>query len=132
MTFYSCNQLRVENLMIRDSQQIHVSFEGCNNVKASRLTIDAPQNSPNTDGIHIAGTKNIQINNCAIRTGTYENQNSDPVLTILLRIKTNNVLNIIGDDCISIETGSQSVQATNIICGPGHGIRSEALTLIFI
>lgn len=29
----------------------------------------------------------------------------------------------IGDDCISIASGSQKVQATNITCGPGHGIR---------
>ena len=30
-----------------------------------------------------------------------------------------------GDDCISIEDGSHSVRATNITCGPGHGIRYE-------
>lgn len=28
-----------------------------------------------------------------------------------------------GDDCISIVSGSESVQAMDITCGPGHGIR---------
>lgn len=28
-----------------------------------------------------------------------------------------------GDDCISIVSGSRSVKASDIICGPGHGIR---------
>lgn len=29
-----------------------------------------------------------------------------------------------GDDCISIVSGSKNVEATDITCGPGHGIRS--------
>lgn len=29
----------------------------------------------------------------------------------------------VGDDCISIESGSQKLKITNITCGPGHGIR---------
>lgn len=28
-----------------------------------------------------------------------------------------------GDDCISIVSGSKNIRATDIICGPGHGIR---------
>ena len=33
-----------------------------------------------------------------------------------------------GDDCISIVSGSQNVQAVNINCGPGHGIRFHIQT----
>jgi hypothetical protein len=33
------------------------------------------------------------------------------------------ILFIEGDDCISIVGGSKNVEATDITCGPGHGIR---------
>lgn len=60
----------VQNLNIQDAQQIHVSFEKCNDVQASGLTVAAPENSPNTDGIHVTRTQNILITNSVIGTGT--------------------------------------------------------------
>ncbi|KAJ4711617.1 putative Polygalacturonase [Melia azedarach] len=100
ITFDECNNLRVGSLRFRNSQQMHLSFQNCVNVEASNLRIYAPGNSPNTDGIHVTGTQNIQIKNCVIRTG---------------------------DDCISIVSGSRNVRATDIICGPGHGISIGSL-----
>ncbi|CAN4118574.1 unnamed protein product [Withania somnifera] len=100
LTFYNCKKLKVKNLKIKNAQQIHVSFEKCNNVEASNLVVTAPENSPNTDGIHVANTNNIQISDSTIGTG---------------------------DDCISIASGSQKVQATDITCGPGHGISIGSL-----
>lgn len=69
LTFYSCKNLRVEDLRIKDSQQIHVLFEHCTDVEVSRLTITAPSWSPNTDGIHVTSTKNILITHSVIGTG---------------------------------------------------------------
>ncbi|GAB2289032.1 Polygalacturonase 1 [Dionaea muscipula] len=100
MTFRNCNNLAVDNLIIRNAQQMHISFQSCNKVVASNLMISAPGHSPNTDGIHLTRTKNIKIINSLIRTG---------------------------DDCISIVSGSQHVQATDITCGPGHGISIGSL-----
>ncbi|KAL5982018.1 Polygalacturonase 1 [Asimina triloba] len=100
LTFSSCNNLRLRNLKVRDSQQMHVSIEKCTNVQVSNLMITAPETSPNTDGIHIANTQNIQVINSIIRTG---------------------------DDCISIESGSRNVKAMDITCGPGHGISVGSL-----
>ncbi|XP_022897559.1 polygalacturonase-like [Olea europaea var. sylvestris] len=87
-------------LKIQNAQQIHVSFQKCKNVQASNLTISAPEGSPNTDGIHVSKSQNIEISSCTIGTG---------------------------DDCISIVNGSQNVQATDITCGPGHGISIRSL-----
>ncbi|KAJ4969962.1 hypothetical protein NE237_003061 [Protea cynaroides] len=100
ITFLECKNLRVRNLKIEDSQQIHVSFQKCINVHAFNLMITAPGNSPNTDGIHVTATQNILIRNCVIKTG---------------------------DDCISIVSGSSMIQAINITCGPGHGISIGSL-----
>ncbi|XP_021283060.1 polygalacturonase-like [Herrania umbratica] len=100
LTFYKSKNLRVKDLNIQDAQQIHVSFDECTNVQASNLTVTAPEKSPNTDGIHVTHTQNIQITNSVIGTG---------------------------DDCISIVSGSQNVQAMDITCGPGHGISIGSL-----
>ena len=69
LTFYNGNNLILNNLKIQDAQQIHVSFEKCVNVQASNLKVTAPATSPNTDGIHVTDTQNIQISNCVIGTG---------------------------------------------------------------
>ncbi|GMJ01440.1 QUARTET 2 [Hibiscus trionum] len=100
VTFSQCSNLRVARLQIKNSQQMHLSFKKCVDVKVLDLFVIAPGNSPNTDGIHVTGTHNIHIKNCVIRTG---------------------------DDCISIVSGSQNVRATDITCGPGHGISIGSL-----
>ncbi|XP_031396109.1 polygalacturonase-like isoform X2 [Punica granatum] len=100
VTFYKCRNLVMRNLKVQNAQQMHISFDGCYNVKASNLAVTAPGNSPNTDGIHVTSTQNIKISHSTIGTG---------------------------DDCISIVSGSRRVQATDITCGPGHGISIGSL-----
>ncbi|ONK59720.1 uncharacterized protein A4U43_C08F9690 [Asparagus officinalis] len=100
LTFFGCKGLRIEDLRIKDSQQIHVSIEKCRDVEVSTLSINAPDESPNTDGIHIANTQNIVISDCEIRTG---------------------------DDCVSIVSGTRNVKGMNLFCGPGHGISIGSL-----
>ncbi|MED6194343.1 Polygalacturonase-2 [Stylosanthes scabra] len=79
---------------------MHMAFESCFNVIVSNVLVRAPGFSPNTDGIHVAQTQNIVISDSDIGTG---------------------------DDCISIVSGSQNVRATDITCGPGHGISIGSL-----
>ncbi|KAK9010490.1 hypothetical protein V6N11_036997 [Hibiscus sabdariffa] len=68
LTFSRSKNLMVQNLRIQDAQQIHVSFEKCDNVEASALTVTAPETSPNTDGIHVTRTQNIRITDSIIGT----------------------------------------------------------------
>jgi len=35
----------------------------------------------------------------------------------------NLIIEFLGDDCIAINTGSSSINITQVNCGPGHGIR---------
>ncbi|GFY96227.1 polygalacturonase ADPG2-like protein [Actinidia rufa] len=64
LTFYKSKNVIVKDLKVENAQQIHVSFENCVNVQASNLVVTSPENSPNTDGIHVTGTQNIQISSC--------------------------------------------------------------------
>ncbi|KAI5396758.1 polygalacturonase [Lathyrus oleraceus] len=100
LTLYKCNNLVVEDLTIKNGQQIHLQFQDSSNVRVSGLNVTAPEDSPNTDGIHVTNTENIRISSSFVGTG---------------------------DDCISIVDGSKNLQATDITCGPGHGISIGSL-----
>jgi polygalacturonase len=100
LSFHYCNNLRVEGLRIVNSQQIHMSVEDCTDVLLTRLSITAPRTSPNTDGIHITRSKDVQVTNCEIKTG---------------------------DDCVSIENGTHNLRVYKVVCGPGHGISIGSL-----
>ncbi|KQK12574.2 LOW QUALITY PROTEIN: hypothetical protein BRADI_1g04610v3 [Brachypodium distachyon] len=100
LTFHLCSNLTVENLKIVNSQQINMSVEDCSDVQLARLSITAPGTSPNTDGIHITRSKDVQVRDCVIRTG---------------------------DDCMSIEDGTHNLHVTKVVCGPGHGISIGSL-----
>ncbi|KAL7083595.1 hypothetical protein ACP275_14G173700 [Erythranthe tilingii] len=100
LTYKNCTNLRMRNLKLMNAQQMQVNFQDCNGVEASELLVVAPEDSPNTDGIHVTRTSNINILDSQIRTG---------------------------DDCISIVNGSRNVEVRNIVCGPGHGISIGSL-----
>ena len=69
MSFHYCTNLKVDNLKIVNSQQIHMSVEDCANVQLAKLSITAPGTSPNTDGIHITRSKDVWVTDCKIKTG---------------------------------------------------------------
>ncbi|KAG0610831.1 hypothetical protein M758_7G095200 [Ceratodon purpureus] len=100
LVFQNSSNIRVSNLRIRDSPKFHLTFSNCDGVYATGLHITAPRDSPNTDGIHLTNSRNVFILNCKIRTG---------------------------DDCVSIQSGSNRVLIEDIMCGPGHGISVGSL-----
>ncbi|XP_058226753.1 probable polygalacturonase At1g80170 isoform X2 [Rhododendron vialii] len=100
LIFHRCKNLKVRNLMVLNSQQMHMAFTSCDRVVASHLRVLAPGSSPNTDGIHISASTRVQIKNSVIGTG---------------------------DDCISIVGNSSGIQIRSITCGPGHGISIGSL-----
>ncbi|KAK6125173.1 hypothetical protein DH2020_041074 [Rehmannia glutinosa] len=100
VTFHKCKNLKVRNISLVYSQQMHMAFTQCTLVAASGITIIAPPDSPNTDGIHISGSTHVELKDLIISTG---------------------------DDCISIVSNSSKIRIKNIICGPGHGISIGSL-----
>ncbi|KAF8387635.1 hypothetical protein HHK36_026288 [Tetracentron sinense] len=93
--FYSSVNLTVRDIRIQNSPLCHLKFDNCVGVKVSNLTILAPGDSPNTDGVHLQGSQAVEVEHSSISCG---------------------------DDCISIQTGCSDVSIHHIRCGPGHGI----------
>ncbi|XP_039053883.1 probable polygalacturonase At1g80170 isoform X2 [Hibiscus syriacus] len=100
LTFHRCKDLKVHDITMVDSQQMHVAFTNCLRVTVSNLKVIAPATSPNTDGIHISSSRGVEVKNSIVRTG---------------------------DDCVSIVGNTSRVQIRNIVCGPGHGISIGSL-----
>nr|CAB3504426.1 unnamed protein product [Digitaria exilis] len=68
----------------------------CSQSLVDNVSITAPADSPNTDGITVSSSNNTYISNCSIQTG---------------------------DDCVSVLSNTKNVTVTHSRCGPGHGIR---------
>ncbi|MCL7033153.1 hypothetical protein MKW94_003347 [Papaver nudicaule] len=100
VTFHKCKNLMVTNLIILNSQQMHIAFTNCIRVKVSHLKVIAPIWSPNTDAIHISQSTNVEVKSVIIETG---------------------------DDCVSIVGNSSRVRIMDISCKAGHGISIGSL-----
>ncbi|ESQ41703.1 hypothetical protein EUTSA_v10013641mg [Eutrema salsugineum] len=100
MHFNNCNGLRMSNLRHLNSPRNHVGLSCSENIKVSGLKMNAPGDSPNTDGIDISNCRGVEIRDSVIATG---------------------------DDCIAINSGSSFINITGIFCGPGHGISIGSL-----
>ncbi|KAM0883239.1 hypothetical protein ACQ4PT_031769 [Festuca glaucescens] len=100
LAFASCNNLWVKSIHLKDSPDKHMTLYRCSQVHVNNVSVTAPGDSPNTDGINMAFSDHVYISNCSIQTG---------------------------DDCVSILSGTSDVNITNSTCGPGHGISVGSL-----
>lgn len=74
--FFMSSNLVVSGLSIQNSPQFHMKFDGCEGVLIDKLSISSPKLSPNTDGIHIEGTKTVGIYNSLIANGRLKSINN--------------------------------------------------------
>ncbi|GAU31634.1 hypothetical protein TSUD_38310 [Trifolium subterraneum] len=66
---------KVKNAIVKDitslnSKQFHFHLHGCDSISFNNLTITAPGNSPNTDGMHISGSTFINSYGTKLPPGT--------------------------------------------------------------
>ncbi|KAL5231137.1 hypothetical protein ABZP36_029913 [Zizania latifolia] len=95
LRFYGSSNVTVTGITIVNSSQCHLKFDSCQGVMVHNVTISSPENSPNTDGIHLQNSKEVSIHHTNLACG---------------------------DDCVSIQTGCSDINIHNVNCGPGHGI----------
>ncbi|KAF9609706.1 hypothetical protein IFM89_017905 [Coptis chinensis] len=95
LRFDSVTDSTVNGIQSVNSKGVHINLSQCKNMTFDSVTITAPGDSPNTDGIHIGISSSINIMHSTIGTG---------------------------DDCISLSSGSKDIYIANLTCGPGHGI----------
>ncbi|CAD6230684.1 unnamed protein product [Miscanthus lutarioriparius] len=95
LRFYGSFNVVVAGITVVNSSQCHLKFDNCQGVMVHDVTISSPENSLNTDGIHLQNSKDVSIHHTNLACG---------------------------DDCISIQTGCSNINIHNVNCGPGHGI----------
>ncbi|KAK9090371.1 hypothetical protein Sjap_023548 [Stephania japonica] len=100
LRFYESYNVMVHDIRIVNSPLCHLKFDNSGSIQVNNITITSPENSPNTDGIHLQNTKDVEIQHSNIACG---------------------------DDCVSIQTGCSNVHVHHINCGPGHGISLGSL-----
>ncbi|GJM97986.1 hypothetical protein PR202_ga14957 [Eleusine coracana subsp. coracana] len=83
-----------------NSKLFHITVDGSHEVRISHVTIRAPRDSPNTDGVHIQASSAVRVTDSSIGTG---------------------------DDCVSVGPGATDVVVSGVWCGPGHGISVGSL-----
>jgi polygalacturonase len=65
----NCNRIHVQGVTLRNSPMFHLVPHHCQHVLIEDVSILAPANAPNTDGIDPANSSNIIIQRCTIDTG---------------------------------------------------------------
>lgn len=96
ITFNWADNVVISGLTSINSQLSHLVINSCNNVVVRNVKLIAPDQSPNTDGIHVQTSTGVTITGSTMQTG---------------------------DDCISIGPGTKNLLMRDIKCGPGHGVR---------
>lgn len=91
---------KINHIKSINSKMGHLNFFAVQYFDITRVSIRAPGDSPNTDGIKIGSSSHMKIHNVDIGTG---------------------------DDCIAILSGTTNLDIYNVNCGPGHGISVGSL-----
>lgn len=71
LRFLNCNNMKLNGLNHLNPPKNHTSINTCKGATIGNLHITAPGDSPNTDGIDIASSSQVQIRNLNIQTGIF-------------------------------------------------------------
>lgn len=64
-----CRNVKVRDITVRDTPMFLMGIMDCDNVVVDGVTLTAPPDSPNTDGLQIIDSSDVRISNCLISVG---------------------------------------------------------------
>lgn len=64
-----CNNVKIRDISIRDTPMFLMGVMDCDNVVVDGVTLTAPADSPNTDGLQVIDSHDVRISNCLISVG---------------------------------------------------------------
>jgi hypothetical protein len=73
LRFYGSFNVLVSGITIVNSSQCHLKFDNCQGVMVHDITISSPENSVNTDGIHLQNSKDVSIHHANMACGNIYN-----------------------------------------------------------
>uniref|UniRef100_A0A7N0T761 Uncharacterized protein n=1 Tax=Kalanchoe fedtschenkoi TaxID=63787 RepID=A0A7N0T761_KALFE len=100
LKFHYVNNVIVRNIKSINPKAFHFHVNNCRNIRFQKVHLIAPDDSPNTDGIHTSNSSYVKITQSLMQTG---------------------------DDCISLGHGSSNIFISDVVCGPGHGFSIGSL-----
>jgi hypothetical protein len=64
-----CRNVKVRDITVRDTPMFLMGVMDCDNVVVDGVTLTAPADSPNTDGLQIIDSSDVRVSNCLISVG---------------------------------------------------------------
>ncbi|KAL8137917.1 hypothetical protein V2J09_003918 [Rumex salicifolius] len=71
LRFYGSSNVTVTGITIQNSPQCHLKFDDCIAVTVHDMNISSPAQSPNTDGIHLQNSKDVNIHHTDVACGKF-------------------------------------------------------------
>lgn len=69
IAFSDCRNVKISGVTLENSPSFHIAPVNCENVLIENVTIKAPDDSPNTDGINLNECRNVTVSECTIDVG---------------------------------------------------------------
>jgi polygalacturonase len=107
-----CTRVHIQGVTLKNSPQFHLVPQRCEDVLIEDISIIAPADSPNTDGIDPTGSRNVLIRRCFIDVG-------DDNVSFKSNPKDRPTENVLVSDC-TFKHGHGASVGSNI----GGGIRN--------